>query len=143
MADDEVTRNLKGMDELDFVGWNSADWHGVFAHYHTDDVLVDVHGQAQTHGIQEHIDAMRAFVETTGGTPIQITSHPVRFGSGDWTCVVGEFEGGRMVTVAKWRDGAIAEEYIWRAEGCSDCLPAACSSLARKQLSELERAAQT
>jgi hypothetical protein len=41
MADDEVTRNLKGMDELDFVGWNSADWHGVFAHYHTDDVLVD------------------------------------------------------------------------------------------------------
>ena len=29
MADDEVTRNLKGMDELDFVGWNSADWHGV------------------------------------------------------------------------------------------------------------------
>jgi hypothetical protein len=28
--------------------------------------------------------------------------------------VIGEFEGGgRMVTVAKWRDGAIAEEYIW------------------------------
>jgi hypothetical protein len=28
--------------------------------------------------------------------------------------VVGEFEGGgRMVNVAKWRDGAIAEEYIW------------------------------
>jgi hypothetical protein len=28
--------------------------------------------------------------------------------------VVGEFENGsRMVTVAKWRDGAIAEEYIW------------------------------
>ena len=64
--------------------------------------------------VQEHIDAMRAFVETTGGTPIQITSHPVKFGSGDWTCVVGEFEGGgRMVTVAKWRDGAITEEYIW------------------------------
>ena len=77
MADDEVTRNLKGMDELDFVGWNSADWHGVFAHYHTDDVLVDIHGQAHTHGIQEHIDAMRAFVETTCGTPIQITSRRV------------------------------------------------------------------
>ena len=28
--------------------------------------------------------------------------------------MIGEFEnGGRMVTVAKWRDGAIAEEYIW------------------------------
>ena len=28
--------------------------------------------------------------------------------------VVGELEGGsRMVTVARWRNGAIAEEYIW------------------------------
>jgi hypothetical protein len=26
MADDEVTRNLQGMDELDFKGWNRADW---------------------------------------------------------------------------------------------------------------------
>jgi len=78
MADDEVTRNLKGMDKLDFVGWNSADWHGVFARYHTGDVLVDVHGQAQTHGIQEHIDAMRAFVEATGGTPIPRVARPSR-----------------------------------------------------------------
>jgi len=44
----------------------------------------------------------------------QITNHAIRFGSDDWTCVIGEFENGaRMVTVAKWRDGAIAEEYIW------------------------------
>jgi len=85
-----------------------------FADYHTDDVLGDVHGQPQTHGIREHIDAMKAFVETTGGTPVQIKSHPIGFGSEEWRCVVGEFEdGGRMVTVAKWRDGAIAEEYIW------------------------------
>jgi hypothetical protein len=45
---------------------------------------------------------------------VQITSHPISFGSGEWTCAVGEFAGGqRMVTVAKWTDGAIAEEYIW------------------------------
>ena len=114
MADEDVTRNLEGMDEVDFTGWNGADWDGVFAHYHTDDVLVDVHGQPRTNGIQEHIDAMKALVETTGGTPVQVKSHPIAFGSGEWTCVVGEFEGGgRMVTVAKWRDGAIAEEYIW------------------------------
>lgn len=43
-----------------------------------------------------------------------ITSHPIRFGSGEWVCLTGEMEGyGRMVTVAKWRDGAIAEEHIW------------------------------
>ena len=89
-------------------------WHGVFADHHTDDVLVDWKGQAPTHGIDQHIEAMKAYVESAGGTPPQITSHPIKFGSGEWTCVVGEFEGGgRMVTVAKWRDGAICEEYIW------------------------------
>ena len=114
MTDDVVTRNLQNMDELDFTGWNGADWDGVFARLHTDDVLVDLHGQPQTHGLQEHIDAMKAFVDAGGGTPAQVTSHPIRFGSGDWTCVVGENEqGSRMVTVAKWRDGAIAEEYLW------------------------------
>lgn len=114
MSDDQVQSNLKGMDDLDFDGWNNADWDGVFAHHHTDDVLVDWKGQAPTRGVQQHIDAMKAYVESAGGTPPQITAHPIAFGSGEWTCVVGEFEGGgRMVTVARWRDGAIAEEYIW------------------------------
>ena len=114
MNDDQVSTNLQGMDDLDFTGWNSADWHGVFARHHTDDVLVDWKGQPVTHGIEEHIAAMKAYVESAGGTPPQITSHPIKFGSGEWTCVVGEFEGGgRMVTVARWSNGAIAEEYIW------------------------------
>ena len=114
-SDDAVDSNLKGMDDLDFVGWNNADWTGVFAHHHTDDVLVAWQGQPPTHGIDEHIEAMKSYVEQNGGgTPPQITSHPIKFGSGEWTCVIGEFENGaRMVTVAKWRDGAIAEEYIW------------------------------
>lgn len=113
--DDQVGRNLQGMDDLDFTGLNTADWDGVFAHHHTDDVLVDWKGQPPTHGRQAHIDAMKAYVEQAGGgAPPQIAAHPIKFGSGEWTCVVGEFEGGsRMVTVARWRDGAIAEEYIW------------------------------
>ena len=114
MADDQVRKNLQGMDELDFVGWNNGDWDNVFSHYHTDDVYVDWKGQKPTRGRQEHIHAMQAFVESVGGTPPRIVSHPIGFGSGEWTCVIGEFEdGSRMVTVAKWRDGAIAEEYIW------------------------------
>src|SRR5712691_1262720 len=81
-------------------------------------------GRLRRHGIGEHIQAMKAFVESTGGAPVQVKSHPVRFGSGDWTCVVGELENGtRMVTVAKWRDGAIAEEYIWPAS----CSPSRCA----------------
>lgn len=66
MSEDQVKANLKAMDELDFVGWNNADWHGVFAKYHTDDVFVDWKGQEPTRGIEEHIDAMKAFVESVG-----------------------------------------------------------------------------
>ena len=114
MTDDQVSAHLQSMDDLDFTGWNNADWYGEFARHHTDDVIVDWKGQPVTHGIDEHIAAMKAYVESAGGTPPRITSHPIKFGSGEWTCVVGEFEGGgRMVTVARWRNGAIAEEYIW------------------------------
>ena len=114
MQEDQVSTNLKGMDDLDFIGWNNADWHGVFANHHTDDVYVDMKGIGPTKGLPAHIEAMKAYVESAGGTPPQIVSHPIGFGSGEWTCVIGEFaDGSRMVTVAKWRDGAIAEEYIW------------------------------
>ncbi len=81
MTDDEVTRNLQGMDELDFNGWNRADWHGAFARCHTDDVHVEVKGQPTTRGIQDHIEAMKALVESTGSTPIQVASHPISSGS--------------------------------------------------------------
>ena len=37
MSDEQVQANLKAMDDLDFIGWNNADWDGVFAHHHTDD----------------------------------------------------------------------------------------------------------
>jgi hypothetical protein len=53
---DQVAANLKGMDDLDFTGWNNADWHGVFADHDTDDVHVDWKGQEPTHGIEQDID---------------------------------------------------------------------------------------
>ena len=77
MADDQVMSNIKGMDDLDFIGWNSADWNGVFAHHHTDDVLVDWKGQAPTHGVEQHIEAMKAYVESAGGRPPARASSPL------------------------------------------------------------------
>ena len=110
----ETATYLANMDSLDFEGWNRADWHGKFAEYHTADVKVAMSGTPDTSGLDAHIDWAKLFVEQTGGTPIQIVDHPIAFGSGEWTCVVGLLEDGRrMVTVAKWRDGAISEEYIW------------------------------
>lgn len=115
MSDDaNVEQNLTNMDNLDFVGYNHGDWHGEFARYHTDDVLVDMKGTPVTHGLEDHIAAMRGFIDGVGGNIPQIVDHPIRFGSGEWTCVVGKLaDGSRMVTVARWRDGRISEEYIW------------------------------
>jgi hypothetical protein len=54
---------------------------------------------------------MKAYVQAAGGTPPRTAARTIRFGSGEWTCVIGEFEDGRgRVTVAKWKDGATAEE---------------------------------
>jgi hypothetical protein len=81
MADDEVTRNLRGMDELDFKGWNRVDWHGAFTRSHADDVVVEVKGQPPTHGIQEHIEAMQALVESTGAGPASPIGPTAPFGA--------------------------------------------------------------
>ena len=97
MTDDQVAPNLTGMDELDFNGWNKADWNGVFAQHHTDDVAVYGKGQPPTHGIQEHIDAIKAPLESTGGTVPQITSHPS--GSGPEN---GQAWSGRWKATAGW-----------------------------------------
>lgn len=113
MSDDQVEENLQRMDVLDFEGWDKADWDGVFASHHTDDVHVDWQGVGATDGGAAHIAAMKAYVDEAGGEVPQITDHPIRFGQGEWTCVVGVIAGRRMVTVARWRDGKIAEEYIW------------------------------
>src|SRR4051794_41881368 len=105
MAGDEVTRNLQGMDELDFNGWNRADWHGAFAHSHTDDVVVEVKGQPTTRGIQEHIEAGGGLGGAPRGTPIQVASPPTSFGPGGGACGGGEVEGGgRGGNIAKRRD---------------------------------------
>jgi hypothetical protein len=96
MAEDEVARNLKSMDELDFTAWNGADWHGLFAHYYSKDVLVDVHGQPVTHGIEEYIDTAKTRIQASGGTPAHITSRPIRFGYGDLKLVHEQSDQLRM-----------------------------------------------
>ena len=65
----------------------------------------------------------------------RIKVHPVKFGSGEWTSVIGEMEGtftkpmmtadgktieptGKafkipMATIGKWKDGVMTEEYLF------------------------------
>jgi hypothetical protein len=103
-------KNIAEFDRLDFVGWNGPDWD-VFRELHTEDVKVDMAGQ-HTEGIEAHVAMCKQIIEQMPDA--KIANHPIKIAQGEWTAVVGEMANGqRMVTVAKWRDGAIAEEFIF------------------------------
>ena len=109
----ETQQNLELFDKLDFEGWNGPNWD-TFSRLHTDDVVVEFLGQ-RTEGRQAHVDFCRDIIEQN--PDMKIASHPIKVAQGEWTAVVGEMsDGSRMVTVAKWRDGAVAEEYIWMGQ---------------------------
>jgi hypothetical protein len=58
--------------------------------------------------LREFIELAKLAHQAGGRCPRRITSHPISFRSGEWTCAIGEFDDGsrRMVTVAKWRNWA-------------------------------------
>jgi hypothetical protein len=96
-------------EKVDFVAWNGPDWD-VFRHLHTEDVHVDMFGE-KTAGIDAHVDAAKRYQDAVPAN--KVLEHSVRMADGDWTCVISNAENGvNFVTVAKWRDGAICEEYI-------------------------------
>ena len=102
----EVT-NATNFHVLDFVAWNNHDVD-VFRRLHTADVKVNFGGN-QTEGIDAHVQALEPMWQPGG----VITNHNPIIAEGEWTCMVGVLGPNmRMVTVAKWRDGAISEEYI-------------------------------
>jgi|tagenome__1003787_1003787.scaffolds.fasta_scaffold20189295_1 hypothetical protein len=103
-------RHVELFRKLDLEGWNGPDWE-LFRQLHTDDVVVDLMGQ-RTEGLEAHVTMCRQIIEQS--PDLKVVGHPVTIAEGEWTAVVGELTGGqRMVTVARWRDGAIAEELVF------------------------------
>ena len=77
-------------------------------------------------GLDKHsADAQRFYPMLKTGDGV--TSHPIKIAEGDWTVVVGATQStvadtgaktkGFMLTMAKWKDGKILEEYLFRLEG--------------------------
>jgi hypothetical protein len=54
-------------------------------------------------------------VENINGT--KIIAHPIKIAAGNWTIVTGQTDSNvSMVTVARWEDNRIAEEYAFISE---------------------------
>jgi hypothetical protein len=127
-----IDMRLARFDSLDFEFYNKQKWES-FEISHADDIEVIYPDGKVTKGLApEHIDMLKPLFAFAPDT--KITSHPVRFGSGEYTCVIGEMEGTfsnpmnmagnsipstgkkfklRMCTVGQWKNGKMVKEYLF------------------------------
>jgi hypothetical protein len=85
----EEQANLDRFDKLDFEAWNNRNWT-LFQELHSPDVLVSAQPESK------------------------VLAHPIKIAAGNWTAVTGTLPGNlTMVTLARWEDGRIAEEYLF------------------------------
>ena len=129
---DIVASRLKTFDELDFEGFSKQNWD-LFHKSHTDDVVVVWPDGHETKGFDKHIEDMKYMFSYAPDT--KITAHPVKFGSGEWTAVIGEMTGTftkpmvtadgktiqptgkkfklQMATIAHWKGDKFDKEYLF------------------------------
>lgn len=124
---------LTRFDSLDFVYYSNQQWPEL-AISHADDIKVYYPDGTTTTGLSpQHIDRLKPMFGFAPDTKIK--THPVKFGAGDWTAVIGEMEGtfskpmplgngksipptGKsfklgMCTIGHWRGGKMMEEYLF------------------------------
>jgi len=135
-TDDEALQKQRfaAFDELDFDFYTNQKWDK-FNHSHADNIKVYYPDGSTTTGLYpEHIDMLKPLFVFAPDTKIR--EHPIAFGRGEWTCVVGVLEGTfsapmpigngktipptgkkfklRMATIGKWgTDGKMTEEYLF------------------------------
>jgi len=130
---DQVQANLKRFDQLDFEAYSERKNMKLFKEIHCLDVKVVFPDGRTTEGIEQHVTDINGLFN---GTPdSRITAHPISFGSGEWTVTTGVMEAtfseamklpdgktivptGKkvkmpMATIARWKNGCIAEEHLF------------------------------
>lgn len=143
IADSSIANNarvalrLLRFDSLDFDVYSNQRW-GQLHVSHAANILVHYPDGHTTTGLPAHIAELKPLFVFAPDTKIK--SHPVKFGTGEWTSVIGEMEGtftqpmpvgggklmpptGKhfkvsMVTVGRWQGGQMVEEFlVWDNAG--------------------------
>jgi hypothetical protein len=83
-----------------------------FRELHAPDVLVvDFNGHT-TKGIEQHV--LWAMAAISAAPESRVLAHPIKIAAGNWTAGPGTLPGNlTMVTLAHWKDGRIAQEYLF------------------------------
>ena len=127
-----IAKNLVTFDTLDFTVFTNQQWARLHES-HSKDIKVNWPDGHFTTGIERHIADLKAMFVYAPNTSIK--QHPVRFGSGNMSCVVGVMTGtftvpmpignekfiqptGKsfklpMCTVGIWTNGVMTEEYLF------------------------------
>src|SRR5512136_58625 len=127
-----VSKNLETFDTLDFVVFSNQEWVRLHES-HSKGVKVNWPDGHATHGIKKHIEDLKALFVYAPDTSIKV--HPIKFGSGEYTAVIGVMTGtftrpmpigdgkfiqptGKkfsipMCTVGHWKDGVMIEEWLF------------------------------
>lgn len=127
-----IAKNLVTFDTLDFTVFSNQAWTRLHES-HADNIKVNWPDGHFTTGIERHIADLQAMFIYAPNTSIK--QHPVRFGSGNMTCVTGVMTGtfsapmpigsgkfiqptGKsfslpMCTVGIWKDGIMIEESLF------------------------------
>ena len=72
---------------------------------------VDFNGNTRR-GIDQHLQWAMAAISAQPES--RVLAHPIRIAAGDWTAGTGALPGNlTMLTLARWEDGRIAEEYTY------------------------------
>lgn len=127
-------KRLAIFDTLDFDFYSNQKWD-MFNHSHSGNIKVYYPDGSITTGLYpQHIDQLTPMFAFAPDTKIK--THPIKFGRGDWTCVVGIMEGTfskpmaiangtsipptnksfklSMTTIGHWGpDGKMSEEYLF------------------------------
>src|SRR5260370_29223233 len=82
--------HIATFDDLDFNVFSNQQWDRLHES-HAKDVVVHWPDGHQTKGIEKHIEDLKAMFVYAPDTRIKV--HPVKFGTGDWTRVIGERDG--------------------------------------------------
>lgn len=133
-ADKMITEmRLVRFDSLDFYIYNNQKWEDMDIS-HDEGIIVHYPDGTTTVGLTPlHLESMKPLFVFAPDT--KIVSHPVKFGSGNWTTVIGIMEGtftepmpmpdGSMIpptgkkfslsvcTVGHWEGGKLTEEYLF------------------------------
>ena len=127
-----ITANLIKFDTLDFTVFTNQEWTRLHES-HSKVIKVNWPDGHYTMGIERHIEDLKAMFVYAPNTSIK--EHPIHFGSGNMTCVVGVMTGtftepmpvghgkyitptGKsfilpMCTVGIWKGGVMIEEYLF------------------------------